>query len=139
MTENNERRYLTTKSSIQYDMRIYIDIPYDAHEELTKLRKNLNDLRPLNSFDRISDTKRQDIRDIQRKFVLLWIKYYCMKIVHRKTSIPSFIRLEKYYQIYFGKVLDEYLNTSIHAKQQVFEAFIGRLKDIKFSIESEQK
>ncbi|MCP4054481.1 MAG: hypothetical protein GY739_15770 [Mesoflavibacter sp.] len=28
--ESSERKYKTTKSSINYDMRIYIDIPYEA-------------------------------------------------------------------------------------------------------------
>eukprot|EP01084_Bolivina_argentea_P137330 241852_1 len=130
--ESSERKYKTTKSSINYDMRIYIDIPYEADDELRINAKQLNELRPLNSFDRVSDERRTEMMSLQKKCVFLWIRYWCKKIIERRTSIPSFIKFETYFQTYFINIMNQYIRCTINAQDDIFEQFTNRLNQIEF-------
>eukprot|EP01084_Bolivina_argentea_P138668 244084_1 len=107
--EENERKFKIARRSILYDMRIYIDVPYEADDDLRTNCRELNQQRPLNQFDRISDGRRQEIHRLQNLCVFYWIRYWCVKFIDNKQNVPLFIKYDILYQMYFERLMNEYI------------------------------
>merc|ERR1712228_407386 len=86
--DDNEQTYKTTKTSINYDRRMYISVPFEVEERLKSLSKRLTELKPLNQFDRISDDRKENINNLQKECIFLLIRYFCVKIIERRCSVP---------------------------------------------------
>merc|ERR1712228_97274 len=137
--DDNEQTYKTTKTSINYDRRMYISVPFEVEEKLKSLSKKLTELKPLNQFDRISDDRKENINNLQKECIFLLIRYFCVKIIERRCSVPSFIKLERLYQRYFAQICNEYMQARIDSDEQLFDQFIFRLKEIEFSASNSVK
>eukprot|EP01084_Bolivina_argentea_P110050 196569_1 len=99
--EASDRKYKVVKSSILYDARIYVYIPFEADDELRICVRKLNELRPLNFLDEeydASDKRAEEIQQIQEECVFLWIKCWVNKCIYRRTSIAQFLLIEKHFQ-----------------------------------------
>merc|ERR1712129_618645 len=131
--EQNETSYKNTKSSINYDCRMYISLPFDAQDILKSNAKKLTELKPLNQFDRLSEERKQRISELQRECTFLLIRHFCVKVIERRNSIPSFIKLERLYQRFFAAICSDYLETRIDCDDETFETFIFRLREIEFT------
>eukprot|EP01084_Bolivina_argentea_P109113 195025_1 len=129
--KDHERQYKINKSSIKYDMRIYVDVPYDAGDEFRDHIRRLNQLRPLNQFDRsVSVKRKEEIPELQEECVFLWLKYYINTCIERRTSIPNFLKSEQLFQNYFDTICNQYVHCKVHDDDEMFSQFKQRIRKI---------
>ena len=91
----------------------------------------LNNLRHTRHFEHVSSKTQKDIAKHQANASFLWIRYWCVQCVDEKTSVPSFIRDESIFDIFFKKIIYEYHTSSL---QDNLSTFTTRLNDMTFSI-----
>merc|ERR1712228_29563 len=127
--DDNEATYKNTKTSINYDVRVFISLPFEVEDSLKSKTKQLSELKPFDESDRISNDRKEQIRNLQKECLFLLIRYFCVKIIERRCSVPSFIKFERLYQIYFAAICDEYMNSRLDAYDDMFDQFIFRLKE----------
>eukprot|EP01084_Bolivina_argentea_P032387 59915_1 len=135
--QDNERRYTNIKATIMYDVRIYVDVPYDADDAFKDSVQQLNDLRPLNPFDheRLSFKKQDEILEIQQEIVFLWLKYCITKCIDRRTSIPNYLQYEESFRIqsYVATICNQYVQQKTHDDDEIFFQFKQRIQKIEFN------
>ena len=133
---DSERKFKQTKGSINYTMRIYVDVPYDADELLRKAVRKLNEMRPLNQKDLQlhSDQEKKDIKIAKTNLLFLWVRYWCLKCIDRKTNVPSFVTTEPIYKIFFQNIMNEYYRIHSEEDPPIFEKFKVRLNSVAFEM-----
>ena len=92
----------------------------------------MNELRPLNSFDRMGEERKREMLAMQRQCLFLWLRYYCIKVVQKRVAIPSFIRYEEFYQRFFASIMIEYMKETVHGDGERFRQFIHQLNAVEF-------
>ena len=127
----SETRFNNTKWSINYTMRIYVDMPYDVDDTLRKEVRKLNKMRPIRHFDHVSNEQEKEIAKSKANLMFLWIKYWCAKCIDRKTNVPSFIGHGPMFKIFFKTLIDEYHSSCLDENLSIFKT---RLDDVVFSM-----
>ena len=89
-----------TKEAINSDMGALVDIPSDADDILRNAATNLNKMKLTRNFEHAPSQTQNDIAKYKANALFLWIKYWCVKCIDRKTSVPSFIRDESIFDIF---------------------------------------
>ena len=134
--QDNYRKFMATKSSILYNMRLYIDVPFNAHQEFRDVTRTLNNTRPLNSFESISSKRAEGIYNLQRKCVFLWIRYWCLECVKRakETRIIElpFTRNEPFYQLYFAQIMEIFIDTKDFDDESLFRNYETMIEQVEF-------
>ena len=136
--DDNYRRFHTTVGSIMYNMRVYIDYPNDADDELKQSVRDLNNARPLVPWERVNAQRFAQIELEQKKCLFYVFRYYCLKSIQRAKDeeiiqLP-FLKTEPIYQLYFAKIMEVFLNTTQFDDESLFDNFMDGIKQIPFRV-----